>query len=191
MSDKKKSGMGDLGKGVTEMGKAAAGVAMTGVSLAGSAGRTGGSMLNGAAGFAGRMLSGVAGFATKHPKVTFLVGLYAGLKGVQHVVHKQKEKKAAAEAMGQAGAPQAQSYDPQSFTPPVVQTNAPAPQMPQQAPQQASGIPAEQAEALRQMLQAQNGPEAPAPAAPQPQGRWAQQIEQERQQQGQGSQIGM
>lgn len=185
MSDNKKAGFGDLGKGVADIAKAATGAAVTGATALGSAGRSGGNMLSGAAGLAGRTLSGAAGFMKRHPKVTFVVGLYAALKGVSSIVNKHKQNKAAAEAVAEASpTPQSASYDPQAFVPAEQ-----APAAPSAAPQQASPeIPAEQMDALRQMLQAQSQASAPAPE--QQQTNWAQQIDQERQQKPQGTQIG-
>lgn len=182
-----KGGFSDLGKGVADMSRAAVAVAATGASVVGSAGRAGGNVVSGTAGLAGRTLSGVSSLAMRYKPVTFLVGLYAGLKTVQHFVNKHKEKKAADAAiqdMAGMTAPATESYDPRAFD---GSATAPAQNNFQPVGAPAPELAAEQQAVLRELLAAQAGAPAPQQQAAPAQGNWARQIDSERAQQGQSN----
>lgn len=156
--------------GAKSMGGAAQG-------SAGAAGRA----TSGAAGLVGTVVNTVANTARRFPKLSFVVGIYAGVKGIQHLVRKGKEKK---EAALQAEMPPQQqmgeSYDPRGFEQQYGQAQGGA-QIPQQlSPEQEAFVRQMQQEAAMQQS-------APAAAAQQPaaQGKWADQIAKERAQAGQ------
>lgn len=158
------NGLKDVGKGLAELGKASAGALATGAGMIGSLGRTGGGAANGVLGFTGRLLSGAAQTIQKHPKMALLLGVYGGVKGVQHIVRKSKEKQAqAAEAAAVASA--AEQYAPQPVN---AYSDA--------AMQQSSPEQQQQEALLRELMQAQAA-QAEAPST-----QWQQKIENERSQ---------
>lgn len=143
--------------------KATAGTAQGGAGMAGRA-------ASGSAGLVGTVINTVANTARRFPKISFLIGTYAAIKGIQSVVRKGKEKKEA--AMQAEAAPQQMnaaqpSYSPQSFEG-------------QSRDAAAASMSPEQAAFLREM---QQGQQAAAPAPQAGEGKWATQIAQERQQQ--------
>lgn len=184
------NGFKKMGTGAADVGRAGVQVAAAGASGFATLGRAGAGMASGAAGIAGTLMSSVARVATKHPKLAALAGLYAGVKGVQHVVGKNKEKKAAAEEMNAAPAT-VQSYDPRAYgaqSEAVAQPVSVAPSAPQQQTAAEAGTPDQDA-FIREVLAAQKSapqqqPQTSAPAPEQKsavkQGDWRSMIEQER-----------
>lgn len=109
----------------------------------------GGNIVTGTAaagtGFVGRVLGGAGQFMKAHPKVSFVVGLYGALKGVQFIFRKRKEQV----ALQNSAAPVQQFQQPYGFQPePYAQT----PQF--AAPQQAAGADVSQADLVKQVLDA-------------------------------------
>jgi hypothetical protein len=174
------NGIKEVGKGVADLAKAGVTVATTAASTLGSLGRSGGGAANGVLGFTGRLLSGAASVITKHPKVSMVVGVYAGLKGIQHIVRKNKEKQAMAQQEGGVAAAGPESYDPRAFAtaePQPVSAVTPA-EPPMAQPEQDA--------LLQELLQAQAAQQAPH-AQQGADDRWQQKIRDERAQQGPSS----
>lgn len=101
---------GAVGTVVSTGAKATGGVAQGGAGIAGRA-------AGGSAGLLGGIINTVANTARRFPKISFLVATYASIKGVQHVLRKNKEKKeVAAQQEGQVTAPGAAgNLDPRTF----------------------------------------------------------------------------
>lgn len=136
-------------------------VAGEGVKLGKGTAGVGGNIVTGTAsastGLVGRILGGAGSFMKAHPKISFVVGLYAALKGVQHIFRKRKENAALQDTQQQA--PQFQPYGAE----PAVNPYADLPQQGQGFSQQEPS----QADMVKQVLDALSAAGERQGAAPQ------------------------
>lgn len=168
------SGFSKLTSSVSNLVGAAATVASTGAKFGAGTAKGGaglvGKTASGSAGVLGGAINLVANTARRFPKISLLVTLYAGIKGIQHMVRKNKEKN---ETSAEAG--QVQGAMPQQQTPRQGMGMDQQGQV-ASAPSAAAMSP-EQEAFIREL---QSGQTQAASPQVQPQGKWATQIANER-----------
>lgn len=143
------------------------------VSAVGSLLKGSGKVAGRTAGGAGGIVSGVvnktANVIRGHPKISFVLGVYAGFKGIQHVMRRHQEKKEAAMQAEAPPLPVADVSEPYGFSArePMAQEQPPMPQAGVDGP-----TLQEQQAFMREMQQMQRQDQPPA----QPQGAWSEQV---------------